>query len=189
MGQPKLLLRIGEATIIERMLSAFQVPAIAATVVVVRQDDEPLRIAVRSAGGTVIQPPHPPPDMRTSVEFALAHIREHLHPNPDDVWCLVPADHPLLDSAVVPALISGWNSRQPRILVPTHAGRRGHPTLFRWELADEVPHLPPNVGLNHLVKLHSADVSELPVDSPGILLDLDTQEDYAALLNLSLIHI
>ena len=183
MGQPKLLLRVGEATIIERMLSAFRVSDIAATVVVVRSDDEPLRIAVQTAGGTVIQPPQPPPDMRTSVEFALAHIRKQFHPDPDDVWFLVPADHPLLDSSVVHALISGWNARQPQILVPTHAGRRGHPTLFRWELADEVSRLPPSVGLNQLVRSHSDDVTELPVDSPGILLDLDTPADYAALLD------
>ncbi|MBI5761857.1 MAG: nucleotidyltransferase family protein [Planctomycetales bacterium] len=182
MGQPKLLLRVGGATIIDRMLSAFHHPGIAATVVVVRADDEPLRIAVQTAGGTVIQPPQAPPDMRTSVEFALAHIREHFHPDPDDVWILVPADHPLLDSSVMPALISGWNARQPQILIPTHAGQRGHPTLFRWDLADEVPRLPLNVGLNHLVKLHSADVTELPVDTLGILLDLDTPADYAALL-------
>jgi CTP:molybdopterin cytidylyltransferase MocA len=182
MGQPKLLLRVGGATIIDRMLSALHHPGIAATVVVVRADDEPLRIAVLTAGGTVIQPPQAPPEMRTSVEFALAHIREQFHPDPDDVWILVPADHPLLDSSVVTALISGWNARQPHILVPTHASRRGHPTLFRWELADEVPRLPPNVGLNHLVKLHSADVTELAIDSPGILLDLDTPADYAALV-------
>ena len=183
MGQPKLLLPVGEVTIIERMLAAFRVSDIAAAMVVVRPDDELLRTAVQAAGGTAIQPPQPPPDMRTSVEFALAHIREQFHPNPDDVWFLVPADHPLLEASLVPTLISAWNMRQPQILIPTHGGRRGHPTLFRWELADEVPRLPPNVGLNQLVRSRSTNVSELAVDSPGILLDLDTPEDYAALLN------
>lgn len=182
MGQPKLLLRIGGTTVIERMLSAFRHPDVAATVVVVRRDDEPLRQAVVTADSTAVQPPTPPTDMRTSVAFALGHLRDHFHPQSEDVWLLSPADHPVLDPTVVSALISEWITRQPLILVPTHSGRRGHPTLFRWELADEIERLPPGAGLNHLLKTHSGDVVELPVDTPGILTDLDTPDDFAALL-------
>lgn len=183
MGQPKLLLQVGDSTVIQRMLAALQHPSIVATVVVVRTDDEPLREAVEAAGGTVVQPPTDPPDMRSSIEFALAHLRASFQPAPEDVWLLSPADHPLLDPTVVPTLISEWNARQPRILVPTYHGRRGHPALFRWDLAVEVAKLPPNVGLNHLLQLHAADVVELPVETSGILIDLDTPEDFAALLS------
>jgi molybdenum cofactor cytidylyltransferase len=119
--------------------------------------------------------------MRTSVEFGLAYIRDHFQPRPDDVWLLSPADHPVLDPSIVPVLVSEWIARQPRILVPTHHGQRGHPTLFRWDLADEVPRLPAHVGLNHLLRTHAADVLELPVESPGILFDLDTPDDFAVL--------
>src|SRR5260370_12639805 len=52
MGRPKLLLPLGSDTVIGRMLALLRRPEIAATIVVVRPDDELLRAAVL-AGGAV----------------------------------------------------------------------------------------------------------------------------------------
>ena len=181
MGRPKLLLPLGQGTVISRMLSILARPEIAATMVVVRKDDVAVQRAAAASGATVLQPDIPPPEMRQSVEHALRHIEQHLSPQPDDGWLLVPADHPLLEPRVIEQLIAAWHANPGKILIPVHAGRRGHPTLFPFSLVQEVFALPSDQGLNRLVAAHAALIHEIEVDSPSVIADLDTPEDYERL--------
>ena len=184
MGQPKLLLPLGGATVIERVLTVLDHPAIGARCVVVRASDAPLTDAVRRAGGLVLHPPVDPPDMRASVSFALETIQRDFSPRDDDGWLLVPADHPVLDRGLIEALLSAWQREQPLVLVPRVGNRRGHPTLFRWSLAREVPRIPADLGLNWLLSNHAREVCELSVEGDAALMDLDTPEDYERLRRL-----
>jgi len=178
MGRAKLLLPLGDLTVIATLLATLQRPEIAQIVVVVRRDDEPLRSAVAACGAFVLTPAIDPPDMRDSVEHALTHLRNEFHPADTDGWLLCPADHPLLDARVLDQLLARWQQEDCRILAPIHNGRRGHPTLFCWDLADEVASIPHDEGLNRLMKAHAHEVVELSVDNESILTDLDTPADY-----------
>ena len=102
--------------------------------------------------------------------------------HPDDAWLLAPADHPALDVDVVRQLCVAY-ARQPgqTILIPTYEGRRGHPALLRWRHAAGIRALPPGEGINAYLRLHAAETLELPVTDPGVLVNLDTPEDYARL--------
>jgi molybdenum cofactor cytidylyltransferase len=181
MGQPKLLLPLGEKTVIRRLLDALDCPEIAARLVVLRRDDEALAAEVRLAGATVVAPQSPPSDMRSSVQHALDAIRATHAPTDDDGWLLVPADHPLLVGDVLARLIEAWNASDAPILIPRCDDRRGHPTFFRRSLADEVATIPCDKGLNELVRWHNNDISEIPVEDRSVLYDLDTPEDYEAM--------
>jgi molybdenum cofactor cytidylyltransferase len=181
MGRPKLLLPLGASTVIARMLSFLARPEIEATLVVIRPDDEPLRAAVAACGAIPLQPPESPPEMRDSVEFALRHIEKQFQPGHTDGWILAPADHPLLDSTVIDRLLTVWRNSTGKILVPVHGGRRGHPTIFPCALIPEVYGLPPDQGLNSLLAHHAAIIEQVEVDSPGVIADLDTPEDYSRL--------
>lgn len=181
MGQPKLLLTLGGKSILERLLLALDHPSITTRTVVVRAGDIPLRQEASRLGASVVIPAADPPDMKMSVTLALDAIQRKYSPNDDDGWLLVPADHPVLDRRLIDAMINCWNTRQPRILVPRHGDRRGHPTMFRWSLAREVGRIPPESGLNWLLREFASDVMELPVDTDAALTDLDTPEDFARL--------
>jgi molybdenum cofactor cytidylyltransferase len=181
MGTPKLLLPLGDKTVIARLLDVLDHPAIADRVVVLRRDDDKLASAVRAAGATVVQPSADPPEMRTSVEHALSYIEQQHHPPADDGWLLVPGDHPMLEVDVLNTLIERWQSGNDLIVLPTFQQRRGHPTLFRWSLAAEVPQLGPSQGLNALLHRHAAQVREIPVNNDSVLMDLDVPADYEAL--------
>ncbi|MFN0052950.1 MAG: NTP transferase domain-containing protein [Planctomycetales bacterium] len=183
MGQAKLLLPLGSQSIIARVLEVLRRPEIGETIVVVRRDDEPLLREVTAAGGMPLQPAVDPPEMRDSVALALRWLREHRHPQPEDAWLLLPADHPLLDPTVLDAMLSRWQRESCPILIPTAGGKRGHPVLFRWTLADEVDALPADAGLNQIVRRHAAEVVELELGNPSVLIDLDTPQDYARLLS------
>ncbi len=182
MGRPKLLLPVGDSTVIGRLLDVLQHPAVVATAVVVRPDDGPLRHAVDNAGAWAIVPEHPPLEMRQSVEYAINRLKTRYSPRQDDGWLLAPADHPLLDPEVFSAIVGRWERGDCRVLVPTCTGRRGHPLIFRWSLVDEVQALPADQGLNQLVHRHASDVTEFETGSPAVVVDLDTPDDYARLL-------
>ena len=181
MGRPKLLLPLGGQTVISRLLDVLDQPSIRARVVVVRADDELLATEVSKCKATLIQPDIAPPDMRDSVIVAVREIAARYRPSPESGWLLVPGDHPVLDRQVVSRLLAHWRSCSASILVPRFAGRRGHPTIFRWRLAEQIEDIPPDRGLNWLLQKYKAEVEELSLDSSTVVLDLDTPEDYARL--------
>jgi molybdenum cofactor cytidylyltransferase len=182
MGRPKLLLPLGASTVIGRMLALLRRPEIAATIVVVRPDDEPLRAAALSGGAIPVQPEVAPAEMRHSVEHALRYLQGRYQPGLDDGWLLAPADHPLLDAAVLDQLIAAWRDAPGRIFLPVYCGKRGHPTIFPFRLADKVFDLPPEAGLNRLMKSYAGEIEQINVNSPGVVSDLDTPDDYERLL-------
>jgi molybdenum cofactor cytidylyltransferase len=95
---------------------------------------------------------------------------------PDDVivW---PVDHPVVASGTLRRLLSA----QAPIRVPVHAGRRGHPTYFAAELRPELLALAQDEPLRAVVHRQPRRVEEVPVDDPGILLNLDTPDDVSQL--------
>jgi CTP:molybdopterin cytidylyltransferase MocA len=50
--------------------------------------------------------------------------------------------------------------------------------VFAWRHALEVDQIPPDMGFNWIVRQHAADVVHVPVENEGVVLDLDTPEDY-----------
>ena len=183
MGEPKLLLPLGEKTVIGRLLETLDRPGIRCRAVVLRRDNAELLKEVEAGGGWALQPDVDPPEMRQSVEYALSAIAEKFSPNPEDGWLLVPADHPVLSPGVIDRLIARWQATSAEILIPTCRSRRGHPTIFAWTLAEQVPEIPADSGLNWLVRSPGVRVEELPLEDPAILTDLDTPADYEALKN------
>lgn len=181
MGRPKLLIPWAGATVIDQVVRVFRRPEITLTVVVIRPGDVALRQAVESTGARVLEPADPPPEMRDSVECALRLLADEFQPGPDDGWILSPADQPLLSAAVLTALLSRWQEPGCLILAPACQGKRGHPVVFRWSLAAEVLDLPPDAGLNVIVRRHADRLIEVPVSDPGILIDLDTPADWEQL--------
>ena len=179
MGQPKLLLPWRGSTVVEHLLAALAHPRVVARCVVCRRSDNELAQAVERAGGRVIQPAVDPPEMKDSVLAALDEIERQWHPAPDEGWVLCPADQPLLPRGILDPLVAAWDAGSADALIPRHAGRNGHPVLFRWGLLDEIRNLRPDEGLNAIVRHPARRVEFVDLDASGILVDLDTPEDYA----------
>lgn len=187
MGQPKLTMQLAGRPVITHLLAALDQPGVDAIALIFRRGDEELTRTLqnskplRHAELIAVQPQTDPPDMRSSVEAGLAEIRERCSPCADDAWLLIPADHPVLDGDVVRELLTALPQSDADIFVPTHAGQRGHPTLFRWPMAARVSEIPSDRGLNWLVSHESVSVAEVSVATDSVLLDLDTPEDFQKL--------
>ena len=178
MGRPKLSLPLGDRTVIEHVVGALRAGGVADVVVVVGPQVPEVGPLAEKAGAEAVLLDKPTADMRTTVERGLAWLEARYQPSPDDRWLLVPADCPALPPAVIRRLLAV--EAPGSIVVPTHGGRRGHPTRFAWRHAAGIRGLPAGEGINAFVRAQ-AEVIELPVDEPGILADLDTPEDYERL--------
>jgi len=88
-------------------------------------------------------------------------------------------DHPVVEPATIEAMI--MNLAPNRIVLPTFEGRRGHPVLFSSEVLEEILALPSTEGANIVVRKNPARIVEVPVSTPGILVDIDTPEQFEKL--------
>ena len=183
MGRPKLLLPWGTATVIEAVLQAWaDAGVINQVVVVLHRDNRPLHDLCRRAGVMMVIPDHPPPDMKSSVLAGLEHVGRLFVPTGRDSWLLAPADFPQLSAAVIQQLVArrqsllGASDGDQRILVPRHAGRRGHPVLFPWNTVPRVRSLTTSQGINAL--LTEAHTLFLDIDTPQIAGEMNTPHDY-----------
>lgn len=183
MGRPKLLLPLGETTVLEHVLFAVHAAGVANVLVVVAPDAEELAQRATAAGAHVLRLDADTPDMRTTCLHGLARIEAELQPEAGDGWLLLPADHPTVRPEVVRAVLAAAQDQLDKtIVVPTHAGRRGHPTWLRWSHVAGLHALPPEQGLNAYIRAHTAQTLELPWPTDEILRDLDTPADYERLL-------
>lgn len=183
MGRPKLALPLGERTILEHVVAAVRAGGLHELVVVVGPATAFLQPLAGKAGAAAHVLADETPDMRATVEAGLAWLEAKHHPQPDDAWLLLPADHPTLTPDVVRALISAAEVQpQHTIFVPTHGGQRGHPTLLRWRHVAGLGALPAGQGLNAYIRSHAVETLELPWPSAEVLFDLDTPADYEKLL-------
>lgn len=183
MGRPKLLLPLAGRPLIVHTLAAWQQAAVAATLVVVRSDDAELAAVVRAAGAEVVAPADPPADMKASVQAALRQLVAAYSPTADDAFLVAPADIPFLAPQIAASLIDRHGQAPGSILIPTLAGRRGHPVLYPWPLAAAVFALAADEGLNALAARHptselACDHLVSPTERP--FADIDTPDQYRA---------
>lgn len=183
MGRPKLLIEFDGRPLVARVVVTLIHAGVDRVVVVAPPTGSPegpaVAEAARDAGATVVAPPTRPAAMRDSIELGLRELGR-LPPAPEAVL-IVPADSPRLGAATVAALVAAWRERPERIFVPTFQGRRGHPLVLPHRLAVEIPGLPRDVGVNHLLESHADMVERLPVDADSVLTDLDSPEDLRGL--------
>jgi len=179
MGRPKLILRVGERTVIARVVQALLQGGADRVVVVTPPADAPgakiLACEAEDAGALVVIPEERPIDMRASFERGLDALAD----NPGLLTLLLaPGDSVGITPELTAQVVASAKAQPASLIVPVVQGQRGHPVAIPWPLAEEVRSLPLGVGINTLVKLHAAAVVELPVTEPGAVADLDTPEDY-----------
>ena len=170
MGRCKQLLPLGESTVIAHCLTALVAGGVDELVVVVSETghevseavrDYPVRIAVNYA---------PEGDMSSSVRAG----RDSLTKEVSGVIVHL-CDYPLVSAHTINRMIIEHRNSPDSIIIPCHQKRRGHPLLFPRAILDELQN---NQILRDLVHRDPDRILYIDVEDPGVLLDMDTPEDY-----------
>ena len=183
MGRAKLSLPLGDRTVLEHVVTALRDGGVDRILVVIGQHVPELVRLAESAGAEVCLLSESTPDMRTTVERGLRWFEDRYHPRPNDWWVLAPGDHPGFGANVVRQLLTAAGRSDRSIIVPAHAGRRGHPTVIAWKHVQGIRALPTSEGINRYLRAQEAETLQLEVTEAGVLLDLDTPEDLDRIAN------
>jgi molybdenum cofactor cytidylyltransferase len=87
-------------------------------------------------------------------------------------------DNPFITKEVVNKIISTFKETNSPIIVPVFNKKRGHPTLFSKSLFDELLDAPEAQGARYVLYSNEKRVLELETSESGILIGIDTPEDY-----------
>ena len=174
MGFPKALLPIQGRTFVEHIVGRLEMTRVVRIYVVLGAHRERILAAVDVTPAQVV----------VNLDWELGQLSSFqtgLRALPDgeyDAAIMALVDHPLIEPAVVDAVVAAFERTQRPVVVPVHEGRRGHPVLFAARLFPELLDAPINEGARAVVRAHAAEVLEVPVPAPGVLADIDTPELY-----------
>jgi molybdenum cofactor cytidylyltransferase len=111
--------------------------------------------------------------MLSSVQCGLYNI-----PASAETVLVFPGDQPLIPGKVAVKMLEEYRRSGKGIAVPVYRGKRGHPVLIDTKYRSEVAKLNRDEGLRALLHKFPEDVLEVETDTPGVLKDIDTPEDY-----------
>ncbi len=183
MGRPKLLLPYRGRPLLRALLDSLAGAGVEKMVVVVAPGEAALRDLAEEAGAAVAVNPDPSRGMLSSVWAGLEALGggERLAAR-GRALLVVPADHPAVASGTIGRLAKAVEGGEAALALPVFEGRRGHPLAIAGRLVPEIAGLDPAIGLRQLLEARAAELLELPVEDPGVVLDVDTPEDYRRLI-------
>jgi molybdenum cofactor cytidylyltransferase len=173
----KPLLAFGSGTVIERVIATTREAGIETIRIVVGWQADCLIPVLERSGVPWVVNEGFAEGMYTSIQAGVRNL-----PAAVAAFFLLPGDMPLVRSATLTRLIIEWGVRPGGILYPCHGGRRGHPPLVAGTYIPEILREIPQGGLRSLLARHAQDAHDIEVADSGILMDLDTPEEYQASL-------
>ncbi len=95
-----------------------------------------------------------------------------------DAAIFINADQPLLTPIIVSRIIQRYRETDASIIVPTYAGKRGSPVLFRRVHFDELGALRGELGGRELIAKCAEQVARVEFGDARLGVDVDTMEEY-----------
>jgi molybdenum cofactor cytidylyltransferase len=174
MGQTKQLLKLGDKTVIRHCIDALAGGGVNEIVVVVAACGNLLVHHLRGLPVSIAVNDTPYSDMAESVRAGLKQLR---HYTSSVLVCL--SDHPLVSAETIRFLLREHREFPGAVIIPEYEGKRGHPSLFPRSILDEIFS---GVTLRDIVRKDPSRVRLAPIGDEGVVLDMDTQKDYAMIL-------
>ena len=90
-------------------------------------------------------------------------------------------DIPLVRRATVEALVQAWRDSRAPVVRPAFGSRHGHPVIFDRVTFADLRSAPVDVGAKAVIVAWQSHVLNVVTDDAGVLVDVDTPQDYDAL--------
>ncbi|HVN55907.1 MAG TPA: nucleotidyltransferase family protein [Anaerolineaceae bacterium] len=174
MGSPKMLLPWGQTTVVGSVVGALQaaeVPEILVVTGAVREELE------KALSGRPVRFVHNPEyangEMLVSLQVGLSAL-----PPACTAALTVLGDQPQIQPEVVRAVCATAGEHPGALVMPSYQMRRGHPWILPARLWLEVQAIRRPQTTRDFLQAHAPEIIYVNVDTPTILMDLDTPEEY-----------
>jgi molybdenum cofactor cytidylyltransferase len=176
MGQPKQLMPFGQSTILERTIDNLLNSAVSETIVVLGYREEDIRKTIAGKPVKIAINPDYQQGMSASIIAGLKQIDKRAR-----AVLIALGDQPFVDSQTINSLVEAFIANSKGIIIPVYQGRRGNPVIFAIRYRGELLNLKGDVGGREIIKRHPDDVLEVVVNCEGVLLDIDSMQNYTSI--------
>lgn len=144
-------------------------------VAVVHPDDRALQQAYTALGVEVVLNPRADTGLASSIAVGVG-----ARPASPHGWLVALADMPVVQTDTLGRLNSALQQGHS-LVAPLYRGQRGNPVGFAPQWREALLQLQQDKGARDLLLQHAAELTLLDCDDPGVVLDIDSPADLAAI--------
>lgn len=174
-GKVKALLKLGEKTFIETIISNFQKSGVKNIVIVLGYKAEIIKkyLKNKKISANIVINRNYNSQQLTSLKLAIKNLPSHC-----DGIIFTPVDHPLVKLTTYKKLLSAWKKNKDKICLPSYNYRKGHPAIFPKEIFEKILTEKFSGGARDLIKKYPEKVKYVVVHDSGTVNDFDSKEDF-----------
>jgi len=178
MGSPKQLLDLNGRPMLQAVIESLIQSQVHGIAVVSYSDLVDSLSDALLPGTFVVINDDPDSEMIDSIRLALEAWYERDQVHGQDGFLICPGDQPGLTVSDFDSCINTFFDSPDRIVVASLQGKRGHPLIFPATFTEQINSRLCDQGLNALPHANSERVVEASLDSPAVIRNINTPEDY-----------
>jgi molybdenum cofactor cytidylyltransferase len=177
LGRPKQLLPLGGLPLLAQVLRNAAASRLDDVVLVLGHEAETIAEAVGEWGQRLAVNPDFAAGQSASLKVGLGAV-----PPTAEAMLVLLGDQPEIGPDIIDAVIDAFQHSDRPIVAPAYGGVVGNPVLFRRDCFPALAQLTGDEGARRLIRARPRDMLRVPVSDRPPPADVDTEEDYAALL-------
>ncbi|MEM2703402.1 MAG: nucleotidyltransferase family protein [Candidatus Bathyarchaeia archaeon] len=172
-GRNKLLEKIGNTTIIERVVKSAISSKANEVIVVLGYQSRKVKESLKDSNCKFVFNENFEIGQSSSVKAGVKLVIGYA-----DAVMILPGDIALITSTSINKVIEEYEKNRSPIVVASYKGRMGHPILLDKVLFDEIMEInEETMGLKAIVNKYRNLIKKVEVDSDEVLIDVDKEED------------
>ena len=174
MKTDKLLLKLGDKMVLEKVIESC-VKSSLDDIIVIYRKEEVKNIATEYNLKAVLN--------ENAIEGQSASIKlgvNNIDKDTKGIMFIV-GDQPHLDPLTIDAIIDKFENNQEKIIIPIYDGNKGNPTIFPVSLKEQLNALKGDVGGKEVINSNLEQVDYVEIENHQAGVDMDTVEEYEKL--------
>lgn len=176
MADEKLLLKVDDVPMVERVIKAAHASLIDEIILMYRHDA--INALANQYGIKTVLNPHAEKGQSAAVKLGVANA-----PSESDGYMFLVGDQPYLSHSTINRLIEEFNRDREYIIIPVYNGARGNPVIFPVALKRDLLSLEGDCGGRIIAERMENIVKLVPIESDIEGTDIDTRETYETIQN------
>ena len=173
MGKPKQLLPWGNSVILQQVIDNASASRLGMILLILGSQADEISGKIKLSSKTrIVVNRDFKEGMSSSVKCGVKNA-----PEKTEAYMLLLGDQPFVGPDIINQLIACYQKSKHGIIIPVYNGKRGHPVILDTKYKQELLAIGDG-GAKVVVDNHVRDIVEVVVESPEILTDIDTPQDY-----------
>ena len=173
MGRPKMLLPWDGSTVLQTVITTFQAAGINDILVIIGGAHDQVDALIGDSVQTIFNENYKQGEMLSSIQVGLkAKLLAA------QATFIALGDQPQAQVNTIRQILEEYKRTNAPLIVPSFNMRRGHPWFVAHILWGEILNMQPPESAREFLDRHAKDIHYLQFETPTVLQDLDTPEDY-----------